>query len=87
MQWAKTRPKVKYDLALSGILDLPFAELEAKIEDFDLNGDNSYGYARWLMRWHRILGWLPKPLLPSPAARRWRTIWPWPRRWNTVTRF
>ena len=44
MHWAKTRPKVKYDLALSGILNLPFAELEAKIEDLDLNGDNSYGY-------------------------------------------
>src|SRR5882762_615342 len=44
MQWAKTRPKVTYDLALSGILNLPFAELEAKIEDLDLNGDNSYGY-------------------------------------------
>jgi len=44
MQWAKKRPKVKYDLALSGILNLPFSELEARIEDIDLNGDNSYGY-------------------------------------------
>ena len=44
MQWAKQRPKVKYDLALSGILNLPFPELEASIEDIDLNGDNSYGY-------------------------------------------
>src|SRR5262245_28047440 len=44
MYWAKTRPKVTYDLALSGILNLPFAELEATIEDIDLNGDNSYGY-------------------------------------------
>src|SRR5437660_10872508 len=45
MRWAKTRPKVKYDLALSGILNLPFPELEATIDDIDLNGDNSYGYA------------------------------------------
>src|SRR2546429_10021719 len=45
MKWAKKRPKVKYDLALSGILNLPFPELEAQIEDIDLNGDNSYGYA------------------------------------------
>lgn len=44
MQWAKTRPSVTYDLALSGILNLPFPELEARIEDIDLNGDNSYGY-------------------------------------------
>jgi aspartate/methionine/tyrosine aminotransferase len=45
MQWAKKRPKVKYDLALSGILNLPFPELEASIDDIDLNGDNSYGYS------------------------------------------
>src|SRR5258706_8147112 len=44
MRWAKTRAKVKYDLALSGILNLPFAELEATTSDIDLNGDNSYGY-------------------------------------------
>jgi len=44
MNWAKSRPKVKYDLALSGILNLPFSELEATIDDLDLNGDNSYGY-------------------------------------------
>src|SRR5712692_6790073 len=44
MQWAKTRPKVKYDLALSGILNLPFTDLEASIDDLDLNGDNAYGY-------------------------------------------
>lgn len=44
MQWAKKRPKVKYDLALSGILNLPFPELEATIDDIDLNGENSYGY-------------------------------------------
>ncbi|HYT49432.1 MAG TPA: aminotransferase class I/II-fold pyridoxal phosphate-dependent enzyme, partial [Pyrinomonadaceae bacterium] len=44
MQWAKKRPKVKYDLGLSGILNLPFAELEATIDDIDLNGDNSYEY-------------------------------------------
>src|ERR1051325_11183110 len=44
MHWAKTRAEVKYDLALSGILNLPFPELEATIDDLDLNGDNSYGY-------------------------------------------
>ena len=44
MRWAKTRAQVKYDLALSGILNLPLAELEATISDIDLNGDNSYGY-------------------------------------------
>ncbi|HYW70633.1 MAG TPA: aminotransferase class I/II-fold pyridoxal phosphate-dependent enzyme [Pyrinomonadaceae bacterium] len=44
MHWAKTRADVKYDLALSGILNLPFSELGANIADVDINGDNSYGY-------------------------------------------
>ena len=44
MHWAKTRAKVKYDLALSGILNLPFTELGATIADIDINGYNSYGY-------------------------------------------
>lgn len=44
MHWAKTRPKVKFDLALSGILNLPFAELDAKLSDLELHGDNAYGY-------------------------------------------
>jgi aspartate/methionine/tyrosine aminotransferase len=44
MHWAKTRPKVKYDLALSGILNLPFAELDVKVSELELHGDNAYGY-------------------------------------------
>jgi len=44
MHWAKTRPKVKYDLALSGILNLPFAELNVKLSELELHGDNAYGY-------------------------------------------
>jgi len=44
MHWAKTRPKVKYDLALSGILNLPIAELDVDLKDLELHGDNAYGY-------------------------------------------
>jgi aspartate/methionine/tyrosine aminotransferase len=54
MHWAKTRPKVKYDLASSGILNLPFAELNAKLSDLELHGDNAYGY---------------RPLVDALAAR------------------
>jgi aspartate/methionine/tyrosine aminotransferase len=44
MHWAKTRPRVKYDLALSGVLNLPFSELDVALSDLDLNGPNPYGY-------------------------------------------
>jgi len=44
LHWAKTRPKVKYDLALSGILNLPIAELHFNANELELHGDNAYGY-------------------------------------------
>jgi aspartate/methionine/tyrosine aminotransferase len=44
MHWAKTRPKVKYDLALSGILNLPIGELKFDQKELELHGDNAYGY-------------------------------------------
>src|SRR5690349_16414198 len=44
MHWAKTRPRVKYDLALSGILNLPIAEMDVDAEGLELHGDNAYGY-------------------------------------------
>jgi aspartate/methionine/tyrosine aminotransferase len=45
MHWAKVRPRVKYDLALSGVLNLPLGELEVELDDLDLHGPNPYGYA------------------------------------------
>src|SRR2546423_11306901 len=44
MHWAKTRPRVKYDLALSGILNLPLGELDFDRKDLELHGDNAYGF-------------------------------------------
>ena len=44
MHWAKTRPRAKYDLALSGILNLPIAQLEFDSRELELHGDNAYGY-------------------------------------------
>jgi len=44
MRWAKTRPQVKYDLALSGILNLPIAELQFDPKHLELHGANAYGY-------------------------------------------
>jgi hypothetical protein len=44
LHWAKMRPKVKYDLASSGILDLPLAELDVKLSNLELRGENAYGY-------------------------------------------
>jgi aspartate/methionine/tyrosine aminotransferase len=44
LHWAKMRPKVKYDLASSGILNLSLADLDVKLSDLELHGENAYGY-------------------------------------------
>jgi aspartate/methionine/tyrosine aminotransferase len=44
MEWAKTRSQAKYNLALSGVIGYPLAELPVSIEDLEINGANSYGY-------------------------------------------
>ncbi len=44
MHWAKSRPPVKYDLALSGILNLPITDLEFDARQLELHGPNAYGY-------------------------------------------
>ena len=44
MHWAKTRSQAKYNLALSGVLGYPLAELPITIDALEINGANSYGY-------------------------------------------
>jgi aspartate/methionine/tyrosine aminotransferase len=44
MAWAKTRSQAKYNLALSGVIGYPLAELPVTIADLEINGANSYGY-------------------------------------------
>lgn len=44
MHWAKTRSQAKYNLALSGVLAYPLAELPVRVEDLEINGANAYGY-------------------------------------------
>jgi aspartate/methionine/tyrosine aminotransferase len=50
MEWAKTRSQAKYNLALSGVIGYPLAELPVSIEELEINGANSYGYEPLLER-------------------------------------
>jgi aspartate/methionine/tyrosine aminotransferase len=44
MQWAKTCSRARYNLATSGVINYPMADLEASLDDVDLNGPSYYGY-------------------------------------------
>ena len=45
MEWAKLSSEAKYNLATSGMMSYPLAELPVRLEDLEINGVNPYGYA------------------------------------------
>lgn len=44
IEWAKTRSQARYNLAASGIINYPLAELAVSLKDLDLSGPSWYGY-------------------------------------------
>ena len=45
MLWAKTQGRAKYNLATSGVASFPLHELPVTIDQLEINGDSTYGYA------------------------------------------
>lgn len=45
MEWAKLHSEARYNLATSGVMSYPLAELPVKIADLEINGPTVYGYA------------------------------------------
>jgi aspartate/methionine/tyrosine aminotransferase len=50
MEYAKLRSSAKYNLAASGVISCPLAELPVKLEDLEICGPTLYGYAPLLER-------------------------------------
>jgi hypothetical protein len=44
MEWAKTRSQSRFNLASSGVAELPIRELPVRLEDLELTGPSFYGY-------------------------------------------
>lgn len=45
MLWAKTQGRARFNLATSGVGSFPLNELPVTIEQLEINGDSTYGYA------------------------------------------
>jgi aspartate/methionine/tyrosine aminotransferase len=45
MEFAKLRSSAKYNLAASGVMSYPLAELPVRLQDLEINGPTIYGYA------------------------------------------
>jgi len=44
MAWAKLHSQARFNLAVSGVLDYPLAELPVDIKDLEIGGTGPYGY-------------------------------------------
>ena len=44
MHWSKTQSRARFNLATSGVAPFPLRELPVKLEELEINGDDSYGY-------------------------------------------
>ncbi len=44
MEWAKTRSQARFNLASSGVAEMPMSELPIRLEDLELTGPSFYGY-------------------------------------------
>jgi aspartate/methionine/tyrosine aminotransferase len=45
MLWAKTQGRARFNLATSGVGSFPLRELPVTVEQLEINGDSTYGYA------------------------------------------
>lgn len=45
MAWAKLAAASRFNLATSGVMNYPLAELPVRLEDLEISGPSSYGYA------------------------------------------
>src|SRR6476620_408264 len=45
MHWSKTQSRARFNLATSGVAPFPFRELPIDLNELEINGDDSYGYA------------------------------------------
>lgn len=50
MAWAKLSSAARFNLAVSGVLDYPLAELPVRMEDLEIGGTGPYGYEPLMAR-------------------------------------
>jgi aspartate/methionine/tyrosine aminotransferase len=57
MEWAKTRSHARFNLAASGVMDYPLAELPVAITDLEIGATAPYGWPPLLEALSRKTGW------------------------------
>jgi aspartate/methionine/tyrosine aminotransferase len=65
LEWAKLHSGSKYNLATSGMLSYPLAELPVTIGDLEINGPNTYGYEPLVTRLAARCGVTPESVVTA----------------------
>jgi aspartate/methionine/tyrosine aminotransferase len=68
MEWAKLRSQAKYNLATSGIMSYPLAELPISAQDLEINETGPYGYEPLLERLARKSGVTPDCIVAAAGT-------------------
>ena len=68
MHWAKTRSGARFNLATSGVAAFPLHELPVDLNQLEINGDNSYGYAPLQMAIAKHYGVDPECVVESAGT-------------------
>ena len=68
MQFAKLRADVKYDLAASGVMSYPLAELPVQLEELEINGTDAYGYVPLVERLAKLNGVPPECVVAAAGT-------------------
>ena len=68
IQFAKLRSGAKYNLASSGVMSYPLAELPVRLEDLEINGSDAYGYAPLQERLARLNGVPPECVVAAAGT-------------------
>lgn len=68
MQFAKLRSGAKYNLATSGVMSYPLAELPVQLKDLEINGTDIYGYPPLQERLARLNGVPPECVVAAAGT-------------------
>lgn len=68
LEWAKLCSAAKYNLATSGIMGYPLAELPVRLEDLEINGPTQYGWGPLQERLARLCGTKPECVVEATGT-------------------
>ena len=68
MEWAKTRSQARFNLASSGVAEIPMSELPIHLEDLELTGPSFYGYPPLQERLAKKAGVTPECVVAATGA-------------------